>query len=174
MLFNKQRLNVSHLSISIYDVHIQPSAETVFLGLAIDSKLKWASHFNAKAAAARKAFYGVMNCLRASWGLDRKGIQFLYLSVIEPILLYGCSVWAPLLNTKAGCKKARFCQRIFLVSAIGAFKTVSTEALLLLNTTLPIDPIVAELTVVRYRTFSDGFSAASLKWLSKFLPHIKS
>ncbi|KZS19615.1 Uncharacterized protein APZ42_013885 [Daphnia magna] len=138
MLLNKQRLNVSHLSISIYDVHIHPSVETVFLGLTIDSQLKWASHFNAKAMAARKSFYGEMNCLRASWGLDRKRIQFIYLSVIEPILLYGCSLWASLLNTKAGCKKARSCQRIFLVSAI------------------------------------DGFSAASLKWLSKFLPHIKS
>ncbi|KAI9554862.1 hypothetical protein GHT06_020139 [Daphnia sinensis] len=115
-----------------------------------------------------------MNCLRASWGLDRKRIQFLYLSVIEPILLYGCSLWAPLLNTKAGRKKARSCQRIFLVSAIGAFKTVSTEALLLLNTTLPIDLRVVELTAMRYRTFPGEFSAASLKWLSKFLPHIKS
>ncbi|KZS05369.1 Uncharacterized protein APZ42_031464 [Daphnia magna] len=105
--------------------------------------------------------------------LDKR-IQFLYLSVIEPILLYGCSLWAPLLNTKAGCKKARSCQRTFLVSTIGAFKTVSTEALLLLNTTLPIDLRVAELTAMRYRTSSDGFSAASLKWLSKVLPHIKS
>ena len=96
MIFQKQGLNVSHLSICINGVHIQPSPETVFLGFTLDSQLKWVSHLNAKALAARKAFFGVLSCLRASWGLDRKRIQFLYLTVVEPILLYGCSLWASL------------------------------------------------------------------------------
>jgi hypothetical protein len=56
MLFHHQCPGVSHLSISINDVLILPSNETVFLGLTLDSRLKWLSHFNTKAVAARKAF----------------------------------------------------------------------------------------------------------------------
>jgi hypothetical protein len=174
MIFQKQGLNVSHLSICINGVHIQPSPETVFLGFTLDSQLKWVSHLNAKALAARKAFFGVLSCLRASWGLDRKRIQFLYLTVVEPILLYGCSLWAPLLSSKTGIKKARSCQRIFLIATIGAFKTVSTEALLILNSASPIDLRVAEIAVMRFRACSYEFSPASLKWLVKLFPSIVS
>jgi hypothetical protein len=172
MLFHLQCPNASHLSISINDVLILPSTETVFLGFTLDSRLKWLSHFNAKAVAARKAFFAMLSCLRASWGLDRKRIQFLYLTVIEPILLYGCSLWAPLLNSKAGIKKARSCQRAFLTTAIGAFKTVSTETLLLLNAAIPIELRVAQITATRFRTCTNEFSPASLKWLMKFFPCI--
>jgi hypothetical protein len=100
MLFHHEGPNASHLSISINDVLILPLTETVFLGFTLYSRLKWHSHFNAKALAARKAFFAMLSCLRASWGLDRKRIQFLYLTVNESILLYGCSLlyWAPLLN----------------------------------------------------------------------------
>jgi hypothetical protein len=103
---------------------------------------------------------------------QRKRIQFLYLTVIEPILLYGCSLWAPLLNSKAGIKKARSCQRAFLTTAIGAFKTVSTETLLLLNAAIPIELRVAQITSTRFRTCTNEFSPASLKWLMKFFPCI--
>ena len=93
MIYQKQVLSVSHLSICFNGLRIQPSPETVFLGFTLDSKLKWVSHLNAKAVAAMKAFIGVLRCLCASWVFNRKRIMFLYLTVVEPILLYGCSLW---------------------------------------------------------------------------------
>jgi hypothetical protein len=128
------------------------------------------SHFNAKSVAARKVFL-LLSCPCASWGLDRKRIKFLYLTAsIEPILLYGCSVWAQLLNSKAVIKKARSSQRISQPQLHGAFKTVLTEALLFLNAAIPIELRVAEIPSAGFRASLNEFSSASLKWLYKFFP----
>lgn len=93
MFFQKQCPNVSHLRISINDVFIQLSMKPS-LGFTLNSQHKWSSNVNAKAVAAKKDFFGVWSCLRASWGLDRKRIQFIHLTVIEPILLYGFSLFS--------------------------------------------------------------------------------
>lgn len=49
-----------------------PSTETVFLGLTLDSRLKWVSNFNTNDIAARKAFFIVIGCLRDYLGLNKK------------------------------------------------------------------------------------------------------
>ncbi len=164
MIFQKQVLNISHLSICINGVRIQPSPETVFLGFTLDSKLQWVSHLNAKAVAARKAFIGVLRCLRASWGLDRKRIMFLNLTVVEPILVYGYSLWplclAPRLEFKKPDPASAFFSFLLLSFQNGVNRGSSP-----LNSATPIHLRVAEIAVMRFRACLYEFSPASLKWL---------
>jgi hypothetical protein len=56
----------------------------------------------------------------------------------------------PFLKSKAGIKKPRSLQSIFLKVAIGEFKVVSTEALLLFKTAIPIHFWVAEITTTKF------------------------
>jgi hypothetical protein len=106
MLFHLQCPNASHLSISINDVLILPSTETVFLGFTFDSRLKWLSHFNAKAVAARKAFFAMLSCLRASWGLDRESAFNFSISLSSNLSCSMAALCGPHSSTqKQGLKK---------------------------------------------------------------------
>ncbi|KZS03685.1 Uncharacterized protein APZ42_033521 [Daphnia magna] len=100
MIICKKIFNWSHLSISINDLRIFPSAETLFLRLTIDCRLKWHSYISNKIAAAQRAFSALRSSLKSTWSYDRKRLKYIYLSAVEPILLYGCSVLPPFLSTK--------------------------------------------------------------------------
>lgn len=75
----------------------------------------------------------VSNCLWQSFGVDYKHLLFLYLSAGEPIFTYGCSLWVSILRTKAGTKKFRSFQRSICRYITWAFKTATTESLILLS-----------------------------------------
>ncbi len=63
--------------------------------------------------------------------------------------MYGCSVWASVLKTKAGTKKLRSFQRLISIAVTNSFKTASTESLLILSNLIPIDIRVLEIAVLR-------------------------
>ena len=76
-------------------------------------------------------------------------------------------LWAPLLTTKSGVRGARVAQRPYLITATRAFRSVSTEALLVTSNTLPLDLRAAEMTSRRYGTCPDeDFWPSTLRWLS--------
>lgn len=171
MIVCKKLFDWSHLNLLINGVVITPSTETTFLGFIVDCRLKWDLHVTNKISAAKRAFFSVRSSLKSTWGYDKRRLKFLFHSAVEPILLYGCSVWAPFLATKKGVKQLRSFQRIITLPLINAFKTVSSEGCLIISNTLPIDLRVREITYRRYCTTSTGhFSAASLNWLTRLLP----
>ena len=171
MLVNKKLINCSHLSLTINGLSICPTTETVFLGLTVDCRLKWLVHVNRKIAAAKRVYFSLRAALKSTWGYDKYRLKFLYYSVVEPFLLYGCSVWAPMLSSKKNIKLLRSFQRSVTLPLSSAFKSVSTESCLALSNILPIDLRVLETTYMRYYSNSTGcFSFASSKWLTSRLP----
>ena len=171
MIMCKRLFDWSHLSITINGMLIPPSIETLFLGLTIDCQLKWNSQVANKISAAKRAFFTLRSGLKSTWGYDRMRLKFLYHSAVEPILLYGCSVWAPFLNTKKGVKQQRTFQRSIALSLASSFKTVSAEACFILTNILLIDLCIQEITHLRFSSGCTGFfSALSLKWLTGKLP----
>jgi hypothetical protein len=171
MLVNKKLINCSHLSLTINGLSICPTTETVFLGLTVDCRLKWLVHVNRKIAAAKRVYFSLRAALKSTWGYDKYRLKFLYYSVVEPFLLYGCSVWAPMLSSKKNIKLLRSFQRSVTLPLSSAFKSVSTESCLALSNILPIDLRVLETTYMRYYSNSTGhFSLASSKWLTSRLP----
>nr|CAH0102215.1 unnamed protein product [Daphnia galeata] len=155
------------LNICINAVRIPPSLEVLLLGFTIDHRLSWIPHFKRRLEAAKRAFHSLRLCLRATWGFDKKIFRYLYNTSVEPILLYGCSVWSPILSGKKGVGLLRSFQRLFTSSITKAFKTPSTESLLVLSNSIPIDLRVLEITIVRYRSRGNAvFSSATLApWL---------
>ena len=94
LLFSRKNFDKSGHSIIIDSTNIYPSEEAVLLGFTIDSRLNWMAHVTAKCLAAKRTFFAARKNLRAIWGINRTTLLFPYTSTVEPILLYGCSVWA--------------------------------------------------------------------------------
>lgn len=98
-------------------------------------------------------------------------MRFLYSSTVEPIFVYGCSVWASVLRTKAGVKKIRSFQRIICRVITRSFKTVPTESLILLSNLLSLDLRILEISSFRLFSQSPGefFTNSSRKFILQSL-----
>ena len=72
-------------------------------------------------------------------GVDADRLGFLIATTVDPIVLYGCSVWPSFLNTKCGVRKLRAYQRSISISVSNSFKTAPTDALLVIANFIPID-----------------------------------
>ena len=73
--------------------HIKPKDTCRYLGIILDTKLRWKAnlkHIQAKAVGRLNA----MACLAGStWGRSLIHMRLLYLATVLPYLLYACSVW---------------------------------------------------------------------------------
>lgn len=172
MIFSRRHSKRSDLRLKLGYVDVVPSAEATFLGFILDSRLTWYPHVNFKTAAARRAMLAVHGCLRASWGQDSVKLRQLYTLVVEPILLYGCSVWASFIKTKSGVKRLRSFQRFVNRLITRSLGTAPTDSLLIISNTLPIEMRIAEITALRFACRSmDVFSTSSLDAVAPFLPN---
>jgi len=61
------------------------------LGITLSSDLSWEAHINAICAKVAPRLYYLKQLRRA--GLPSGDLLYLYLTVIRPVLEYGCVVW---------------------------------------------------------------------------------
>jgi hypothetical protein len=122
----------------------------------------------AQSLESKKALFTLKKCLRATWGADAHRLRFLIAATVDPIVLYGCSVWASFLNTKCGVKKLRAYQRSISISITKSFKTAPTDALLVIANIFPIDLRILQLSTLMFRSNSmKPFVDSSFRWLLK-------
>ena len=63
LLCSRRRVNLPTLHLTINGTNIAPSQEASFLGLVIDSHLRWTSHIKSKCVASKRA---LLSCRTAS------------------------------------------------------------------------------------------------------------
>ncbi|XP_037301216.1 uncharacterized protein LOC119191414 [Manduca sexta] len=86
------------------------------------------------------AFYNKLSrAARLQWGLGPDVIKLLYTAVVEPVVLYGASVWAPASRKLGVRKQLAVVQRGFAQKLTKAYRTVSLNSALLLAGILPLD-----------------------------------
>jgi hypothetical protein len=174
VLFSRKRSAWPDLSIDVDGVKITPSSSVHYLGFIVDANVKWKEHLKAKCESAKRALLTANSCLRKSFGYDGKRLRFLYLSTVEPILSYGCSVWLSALKTKTSIKTLRSFQRFAAQLITRSFKTAPTVSLFVIANLLPLDLKLMKLAGVRYLSSKDGdcFSPSSLKTLVSRVPSV--
>ncbi len=161
IIFTRSRSSLPCLALTIHNIEITPSNSIKFLGLEIDHKLNWRKHIDNKCTTTKTLIHGIRRYLSLTWGLDTLKLIKLYDTTVIPAFLYGCSVWAGALKSKALTKKLRSIQRTFLRYITRSFKSVSTAALITLSNSLPIDLKVLEITCNRYFMYKPTFAPSS-------------
>jgi len=73
---------------------ISPQETVNYLGLTFQRKLSWKPHIEKKCVKARKVIGQIKWFTRTNWGCNSRILRKLQSSVVEPILLYGCPIWA--------------------------------------------------------------------------------
>lgn len=174
VIFSRRKIALPQLFLYINGIKIIPSRTVKYLGFLLDAQLKWTDHITQKCVAAKRALFAVYNCLRATWGVDRRRLLFLYESVVEPILLYGSGVWISGLRRKNCIQKLRSFQRSVTLLVTRAFKTAPTLSLLLLSNLRPIDGRVLERAAASLCSHANCYSPASRKFIKKKIPSLVS
>jgi hypothetical protein len=176
VLFSRKHSSLTHLFLVINGVKILSSLEVSFLGFLLDANLSWRGHLDAKCVSARRALLAINGCVRQYFGKDPSRLRFLYSSVVEPIVTYGCSVWISIVKKKAGQKKLRSLQRSVARMITCAFKTAPTDSIILISNLLPLDLRVIEIAAHRLLSSQNdhSFASSSRATIASLLPFLNS
>lgn len=118
--------------------------EVKLLGLIIDSKLTFNAHVSATCKKAADIYKQLACAAKVTWGLNREIIRTIYVSVIEPIVMYAASAWAPAAEKLMTRNQFDSLQRGFTQKICKAYRTVSLSSALILSGQLPLDLRVIE------------------------------
>ncbi len=148
MVFSRQRAPIE-VSVTIDGNVILPSSSTKLLGVVLDQSLKWREHVAERELKFKRTLHAVRRYVGRTWGLSHHRLKTVYAAILEPSLLYACSVWASFLEAKRGVRKLPSIERNFTVLATKSFRTADTSALSVFSGSVPIDYRVKELVLRR-------------------------
>jgi hypothetical protein len=75
------------------EVMVTPSTLLRYLGFWLTPKLKWDKHVKRMAMRGRSTVTGLCILANTVRGMNVANARLLYLSVVRPVLTYGCQVW---------------------------------------------------------------------------------
>ena len=153
MLFSRKR-NIPQISLQLEGQTIQPVRQFSYLGFLLEQRLSWLPHVQAKCLSAKKLIFAARRYLVNTWGLSMLRLKKVYVSAIEPMLLYGCSLWCPAIDRARPLAALRSIQRLLAVIILRTFKSTSAEACLALSGLLPIELRFPELAASRFLSIS--------------------
>ncbi|XP_049886736.1 uncharacterized protein LOC126381283 [Pectinophora gossypiella] len=125
-------------------VDIGMSKQIKLLGLTIDNTLTFNTHVGNVCSKAVAVYKQLSRAARVSWGLHPEVIRSIYTAVVEPIVLYAASAWAPASNKQCVRSKLNSVQRSFALKMCRAYRTVSLNSALVLTGILPLDLRIQE------------------------------
>lgn len=109
------------------------------LGLSLDKNLNFQEHIRSKHKKAIKLFQMVSRAASASWGLNSHILRTIYMTVVEPTILYAANVWAGGRITVIIRRRLIAITRIFAIRIAKAHRTTSAISSALLAGILPLD-----------------------------------
>ncbi|XP_050558906.1 uncharacterized protein LOC126912164 [Spodoptera frugiperda] len=141
-------------------IDIGMSKEVKILGLTIDAGLTFNSHVAGACKKAIAIYKHLARSARVSWGLHPEVVRSIYTAVVEPIVLYAASAWAPAVNKLGIRKQLNVVQRGFAQKLCRAHRTVSLHSALLLAGILPsifecVKLLHSEQTTVEFSSLVD-------------------
>lgn len=118
--------------------------EIKLLGLIIDRKLTFNAHVTATCKKTADIYKQLACAAKVNWGLNKEIIRTIYVSVIEPIVLYAASAWSPSAEKIMVRNQLDSLQRGFAQKICKAYRTVSLTSALVLTGLLPLDLRIQE------------------------------
>ncbi|XP_075680726.1 uncharacterized protein LOC142646246 [Dermatophagoides pteronyssinus] len=128
---------VSRLKMNNFEIPIVSNMK--YLGVFLDGKLTWSKHLEYVSAKVLKIYNVLRRKFGSRWGLSYSVLRTIYLMAIEPVLLYACSTWIKAIDIQRNCQKLLSIQRLFAISMIKGYRTISYSASFIIANILPID-----------------------------------
>ena len=121
------------------EIPVEFSTEVKYLGVTLDSKLTWNTHFNNVATRGKQYLMQIMNALNKTWGPKPSMVRWIYTSIVRTRTTYAAMVWSHSINTKAKIKKLQQINRLATMMMAPARRSTPTKALEIINNLIPLD-----------------------------------
>lgn len=148
ILFHGRGLTRLPSSIMVGDAPISLSPSIKYLGVLIDIHWSFSDHFRYAEEKANKVVRALNRLMPNLRGPDERRRQ-LFANVVLSVILYGAPVWGEVLKTSKLLPALYRLQRTVAQRVISAYRTVSSNAALLLARIPPI----SLLAILRKRTY---------------------
>jgi len=116
-----------------------------YLGIIFDSKLLFREHINYMEGECVKRILAPSRSAKVTWGLGHEALKTIYTGGILPLMLYGVPVRKNVLNRSCYKAKINRIQRHTNFRIARAYRTVSNEALCVINGITPINIKIDEI-----------------------------
>jgi ribonuclease HI len=150
IIFSRSHIQPYDVKITLNGHSISPQETVNYLGLTFHRKLNWKPQIDKKCVKARKAIGQIKWFTRTNWGCNSRILRKLYSSVIEPILLYGCPIWAKSVQLQWAKTQLRSVQRLMLLAILKCHRTTSTSTLLAMANITPVDHRAIHLATMHF------------------------
>lgn len=115
VLFNRKRHLQMPPEIMMEGTGIEYQDEVKYLGVTLDSGLKWKAHIRKKLSNAKKQLLAVRNASGKLWGTQPKISRWIYTSIIRPSFTYGSLLWARACTSQWAIKELERLNRMALL-----------------------------------------------------------
>jgi ribonuclease HI len=125
---------------------IKPSPTCKYLGLTLDTKLKWREQIETIRQKATRTVHMLSSLGSSTWGVRLQDMRRLYEAIALPQMMYACSIWSNAnLNDKKRCYTYKTIDALRSIQAraarsiCGAYRATSRAALDVETFLLPIE-----------------------------------
>ena len=123
-------------------IELKLANEAKYLGVFLDSKLSWKRNTQERLKRGLNAYYTCRNSIGKNWGLKPMVVNWIYTSVVRPILTYGCLVWWEAMRIGSRRNLLSKAQRCASIGITGAIRSTPQAALDVILHHLPIEEFV--------------------------------
>lgn len=133
----------NNIQFEIAGEKIRTSNEAKYLGVIMDTKLNFGKHVQYVCEKAQKTARAMHSILPNTKGPSEIKRRILAMTV-QSIILYASSVWEKTLSRQTQVQKILGAQRAAALRVCRAYRTASTEAVLVISGLLPLNILVEE------------------------------
>ena len=126
------------ITIKVGTHNIESKDEIRYLGVILDSKLKFKAHIRYACEKAAKVHASLARML-CNIGGPRSSRRMLLARVVSSTALYGAQIWADALQLQENRRRMLSIHRLTALRVTSAFRTVSLEAACVIAGMMPID-----------------------------------
>lgn len=168
-----RRKKLSLKKITMNGTTLIPTNHTKYLGVIFDQKLSWSLHLEAVISKGQRALFTCQRMVGSTWGLKPELTNWIYKSIVRPIVSYAALVWWPRAKLVSGQLALGKLQRTACLSITGASRSCPTAALQVILDLPPLEIFLESeaarwaLRVARERELKTGDYTGHLRILNE-------
>lgn len=141
-----------NLTVRVGEATIRISKSIKYLGVEVSGNRWFTPHINSAVESGKRAVGQLCRLMANSWGPSFETRGRLFNSVVGARLLYAAPIWVDGLKANRNKEALLRVQRLGSLRACRAFRTVSTEAIMVICGSIPVD-LLAEERAKLYHNF---------------------
>ena len=140
--------------IYLHGTEIEYVEDFKYLGVTIDNKLSWTTHMKNQVNKAQMALVTGRRMIGHRWGLHPKQVEWLYKTIVRPILTYGSIVWVQSLQRTGIRKMLDKVQRTACLMITGGMRSTPTAGMEIMIGLTPICTYIESSAISCYSRLS--------------------